>query len=333
MKKNHLGEIGLVIGIILLFAEICIIPAIAQDAKNTPFVSMTQTMTSISSPFRDETELKYYIEQNLSVPIGIPAGGPVTWQSAIRLTQMEIAPYMNWTITKVNVAFNGESNTKSIDIRIYIYDNGDPTHPGTIIVNDSTYTLDTTGVTTISLVTSVNLSGHDELWIAVEWYQFQSQPNQNYAWMDTLSGPAVDGKGDWWFTGSSWAEMQWGGGYYDGNWGISAIVEGEGVTEIAIGDISGPLGVATNVSNIGSDNAIDVNWSILLAGGLFKHINMTTTGTTALLAVRESLPIQSRMAFGFGKITIVITAKAKNTLQISTMRNAFLFGPFVLRIT
>ena len=328
MKRKWLA-----IGIILLFMESYIIPVMAQDTMNTPFVSMTKTMTPASSSSRGETELKYYNEQNLSIPMSIPCGSPITWQTAIRLTQLEIAPYMNWTITKINVAFYGESACKSIDIRIYIYENGTPTHPGNLIVNDTAYTLDTTGVTTISLLTSVNLCDYEIVWIAVEWYQVQSQPGLYYAWMDTLSGPAVDGKGDWYSQNNIWSETQNGGPDYDGNWGISAIIEGEGVTELAIGDISGPLGLRTNVSNIGADDAMDLQWSILLTGGLFNHINMTTTGTKTLLAVGESLPIHSRVPFGFGKITIMITAKATNTLQISITRNAFVVGPFVLKIT
>jgi hypothetical protein len=316
-----------------LFMESYIIPVMAQDTMNTPFVSMTKTMTPISNSNWGETELKYYQVGGLSTLLGI--GCPCIWKSAIRLTQMEMAPYLDWTLTKVNVAFSADNGCPSIDIRIYIYDKGNVTHPGLILVNDTIVTLDTTGIIAIPLVTPVNFSGHEELWIAVEWDQMDipGPPGHYYAWLDTLTGPAVRGKGDWVYLNNAWCELYNSGPDYDGNWGIGAIVEGLGVTELAIGDISGPLGLRTNVSNIGADDAMDLQWSILLTGGLFNHINMTTTGTKTLLAVGESLPIHSRVPFGFGKVTIMITAKATNTLQISITRNAFVVGPFVLRIT
>jgi hypothetical protein len=323
MKRKWLA-----IGVILLFMESYIIPVMAQDTMNTPFVSMTKTMTPISNSNWGETELKYYQVGGLSTLLGI--GCPCIWKSAIRLTQMEMAPYLDWTLTKVNVAFSADHGCPLMMIRIYIYDKGDATHPGPIIANDTTFTLNKTGVTTIPLVTPVNLSDHEELWVAVEWHQ---NNHGYYAWLDTLTGPAVRGKGDWVYLNNAWCELYNSGPDYDGNWGIGAIVEGLGVTELAIGDINGPLGLRTNVSNIGADDAMDLQWSILLTGGLFNYINMTTTGTTALLAEGEVIPIHSRVPFGFGKITIMITAKATNTLQISITRNAFVVGPFVLKIT
>ncbi len=66
-----------------------------------------------------------------------------------------MAVYKEWTMTKVNVAFSREGGHPPIDVRIYIYDKGTNIRPGPIIANDTTYTLDTTGVTTIPLVTPV----------------------------------------------------------------------------------------------------------------------------------------------------------------------------------
>lgn len=279
----------------------------------------------------DETELKYYNEQNLTTAVGIPAGVPVTWQSAIRLTQMELKPYMNWTITKVNVAFYGESACESIDVRIYLYENGTSTHPGMTIVNDTTFTLDTTGVTTIPLHIAVPLSDHEEVWVAVEWYQ-QSQPGNYYAWMDTLSGPAVDGKGDWWFSGSQWYEMQGNGPDFDGNWGIGAIVEGDGFAELSIGNIHGPLGIKADVSNIGDIDARNIQWSIQAMGGLLKRVNVSATGTSISLVAGSSINIIVGIFFGFGRINIMITAEAENALDASVTKTAFVLGPFVLAV-
>jgi len=305
------------------------VTVMAYSMQKTPFSSTAKTIT-LSDSSKGETELKYYNEEGFSTVLGIPTGA-VTWKSAIRLTQDEMAVYTDWTMTKVNVAFYGESSVKSIDIRIYIYDNGTPTHPGTIIANDTTFTLDTTGVTTIPLVTPVNLSGHEELWVAIEWHQVDGPPGKYYAWLDDCTGPAVDGKGDWYYLNDIWVELQ-NTSEYDGNWGIGAIIEGQGETQLAIGNIKGPMGIKADVSNVGENDANNVQWSIAVTAGLLKRVNATATGTAATLAAGTSTPSSLRTFIGFGKINIIITAKAQNAIEISTIKIAFLIGPFVVGI-
>jgi len=94
-----------------------------------------------------------------------------------------------------------------------------------LIVNDTTATLDITGITNIPLVTPVDLAGHEELWVAVEWYQVADPPCY-YAWMDTLTGPHVPYKSDWVFLNNAWNQLHVLLPSADGRWGIGAIVEG-----------------------------------------------------------------------------------------------------------
>jgi len=292
-----------------------------------------QTGTS-NGPTRDETELKYFNEDNLTQVIGIQGGAaPYIWKTAIKLTQAEMAAYTDWTMTKVDVAMSADNGVPSIGVRIYIYDKGTATRPGTKIVNDTTYTLDVTGVTTIPLVTPVNLSGHEELWVAVEWTQMEEGPGAYYAWLDTLTaGGAVDGKGDWYYLNNAWGEIQTGGADYDGNWGIGAIIEGAGMAQLAIGNIKGPIGIKADVQNAGTVDANNVQWTITVTGGLLKRVNTTATGTSPSLVASTSLPISVGMFFGFGKISIVITAKAQNAIEVSASKSAFLLGPMVIGI-
>ena len=86
------------------------------------------------------------------------------------------------------------------------------------------------------------------------------------------------------------------------------------------------------MQNIGEDDATDVTWSITTNGGLFKRINTSATGTATLLVVGESTPMDSGIFFGFGKINIVITAKAHNAFEVSVTKSAFLLGPFVVEL-
>jgi hypothetical protein len=327
-NTNKFLKAGLVICIAAMFIGTSA-AAIANTPEKISFASTEKTAT-LSGPSRDEIELKYYMEEGLSQVIGI--NNPVIWKTAIRLTQDEMAAYMDWTLTKVNVAFSADNGCPTIDIKIYIYNKGTtPTKPGAVIVSDTTYTLDTTGVTTIPLVTPVNLTGHDELWVAVEWHQILPS-GVYYAWLDTLTGPAVDGKGDWMYLNNAWSEIQTGGPDYDGNWGIGAIVEGAGLAELSIGNIKGPMGIKADVSNIGVNDANNVQWSIDVTGGLLKMVNKTATGTAATLAAGASTPASLGTFIGFGKISIVITATAQNAIEVSATKSAFLLGPFVIGI-
>lgn len=315
----------LFIGIILIVTSI----VTALPLSKAPFSSMSHSMVPGVGSAKGEVELKYYQFENLDIALGLQ--GPGIWKTAIRLTQDEMAVYSDWTMTKINIPFY-PYNCPSIDIRIYIYDKGNATHPGPIIANDTTFTLETTGIIAIPLVTSVNLSDYDELWIAIEWDQMDipGPPGHYYAWMDTLTSPAIDGKGDWVYLNNIWVETQ---PWYDGNWGIGAIIEGLGLTEISIGNIKGPFGINADVSNIGGiEPAKNVTWSIAVTGGLFQRVTVLKTGTLSEIGVGSSVVIETDMFFGFGKISIEITAKANNAPEASESRTAFIIGPFVVGI-
>lgn len=329
MKNNtrKFLKAGLVICIAALFVGTS--TAAITNPEKIGFASIEQK-ANVSSPTRDQVELKYYAEENLDQVIGLTGTMPAVWKTAIRLTQDEMAPYADWTMTSVNVAFSGDNGQPEIDIKIYIYDKGTTsTKPGPVIVSDTTYHLDTTGVTNIPLVTPVDLAGHEELWVAVEWTQ--TETGSYYAWIDTLSGPHVTDKSDFVFLGT-WQQLHDALPEVDGRWGIGAIVEGTGLAELSIGNIKGPMGIKADVSNIGANPANNAEWSIGVTGGILKMVNKSATGTAATIAAGASIPISLGTFMGFGKISIVITAKAQNALQVSATKSAFLFGPFVLSI-
>ena len=179
-QTSKLTKAGILFIVTLLIVSS--VTVMASTSAKAPFSSMTK-MVALSDSSKGETELKYYEEEGLSTVIGVCSNA--CWKSAIRLTQMEMAPYMNWIMTKVNVAFSADNGCPYIDARIYIFDEGDETHPGSIIVNDTVVPLNTTGVHTIPLVTTVNLSNHNELWVAVEWRDNFSL--DYYAWLDTIT--------------------------------------------------------------------------------------------------------------------------------------------------
>ncbi len=101
---------------------------------------------------------------------------------------------------------------------------------------------------------------------------------------------------------------------------------------LEIGAISGGISIKTSVKNTGDGAATNVEWAITLDGKLV-FVGKSSTGTFVTLAVGEEETIRTGFNFGFGKINIVITAKAENALEeVSVKKTAFLLGPFVVRI-
>lgn len=322
-KKRYQAAVVLVLSVLVVgsFSGI----SAAFSTPPTKF-SMTTTTSPCSPLNRGEEELKYYNPDGLVNVIGIEdVEVPFKWQSAIRLTADELGPYADWTLTKVNAGYSADNGQLECDVTVIIYDKGDATHPGPVIVNDTTYHFDASGVATIPLITSVPLETYEELWVSIEWEQ--TEQNVFLALMD--EGPAVDGKGDWGFDGS-WSELQIYG--LDYNWAIGAIVEGEGNTELSILNVQGPVGINAEVKNIGAAPAENMDWSILVTGGILKKVDKTAEGTVAELAVDATEAINLGMFFGLGKIQITISAQADNAVAVSLTKSAFVLGPLVVGI-
>ena len=225
MDKKPLMVVSICAVVLLVLGTLSNV-VIADSQQKLSFISRKKT-TTLSGPSRDEHELKYYKVENLDQVIGISGdySPPYIWQSAIRLTQDEMAPYMDWTLTKVNIAFDADDGQPEIDVTIFIYDKGpDSTKPGPIIVQDTTAHLDTSGITTIPLGTPVDLAGHDELWVAVQWVQTEPSPVY-YVWIDTLSGPHIPDKSDFIYYNGTWSQFHDLLPTADGRWGIGAVVE------------------------------------------------------------------------------------------------------------
>lgn len=324
-KKRYQAAVILVLAV-LVVGSISGISA-ALSTPPTRF-SLTTTTSPCSPQNRGEEEIKYYNPDGLVNVIGVEGVEvPFKWQSAIRLTADELGPYSDWTLTKVNAGYSADNGQLECDATVIIYYKGNETHPGAVIVNDTTYHFDASGVFTIPLLTPIPLDNLEELelWVSIEWEQ--TEPNGFLALMD--EGPAVDGKGDWGFDGS-WSELQIYG--LDYNWAIGAIVEGEGNTALSILDIQGPVGINAEIKNIGEAPAENLAWSIHVTGGILKKVDKTAQGTIAEVAINAAETIQLGMFFGLGKIQITISAQADNAVAVSATKSAVLLGPLVVGI-
>ena len=79
-------------------------------------------------------------------------------------------------------------------------------------------------------------------------------------------------------------------------------------SEIVIGNISTTFGrIIVEVINIGEETATDVDWNIIVKGGLFGFIDLDTIGTIDSINPGETKMIESDFIFGFGDVSIDIT--------------------------
>lgn len=100
---------------------------------------------------------------------------------------------------------------------------------------------------------------------------------------------------------------------------------------LEITSISAGLGVTAQITNVGSDNAIDVNAIIVITGGLFNFINISSASQSAVVNPDSSIQVKA-MLFRFGKIYITVTADSSNADQTTKHAEGFVIGPLVLNL-
>lgn len=100
---------------------------------------------------------------------------------------------------------------------------------------------------------------------------------------------------------------------------------------LLIGSILGGLGITAQVSNIGDVDAYDVHATLLVAGGVFGFINISSTSQTESLKLDERLQVKV-IPFRFGPIRISVTATSSNAENVTKHATGFLIGPFVRNI-
>ena len=100
---------------------------------------------------------------------------------------------------------------------------------------------------------------------------------------------------------------------------------------LEISNITGGIGLKVRISNVGDENASDVNVTMTVRGGLFKLIDKSFTSGTPLLVPQGSLQLKGWL-FGIGAIEISVMAVASNADQVTKHATANLLGPFVLKV-
>lgn len=112
------------------------------------------------------------------------------------------------------------------------------------------------------------------------------------------------------------------------DWSEPHIIAIEDGAIIDIGVIKGGLfKVSAEINNIGSDDAIDVQWSIKLDGGAFT--GSLSEGTGLNIPIGESKTIKSKLILGFGQIKIIVDAWISDGPSDKREQNGFVFLFFI----
>ena len=110
-------------------------------------------------------------------------------------------------------------------------------------------------------------------------------------------------------------------------------------TELAITDISGGFGsVTAEITNLGEVTAEGVTSTISVQGGLFDKINLahvcagcSACGTTLDPGLTKTENTREvGMIFGFGSVTITVTADAENANKVTEVVDGFVLGFLVI---
>jgi len=166
-------------------------------------------ITEPSVRFYDDEWIHFDGANNYSVG----AGGGSTFEAAIRITPDELVEYdNNYEITTVKFYYYGDAAPSG---NIKIYESGTSTSPGALITSEP-YTVTGVGWFEIPLSNPVYLDTSEDVWVSVEI---------SGRWpMGVDDGPAVGGKGDWYYHESlGWTELTDYG--LNCNWNIWAKVE------------------------------------------------------------------------------------------------------------
>ena len=101
---------------------------------------------------------------------------------------------------------------------------------------------------------------------------------------------------------------------------------------LIIDSIRGRLNkISADIKNTGDQDARDVTWIISVKGGVFKRIDIRTTGSIDLLSQQSGMTIISdRIPFGFGRLDITVTVDTSQGDPITQSAKGFKFLFFVL---
>jgi hypothetical protein len=103
-----------------------------------------------------------------------------------------------------------------------------------------------------------------------------------------------------------------------------------GTDATALGvEITGGIGVSVSTKNIGDINANNVTIHLTITGGILGLINISLDDNTSTLIPSDTV-ITKKLPLGLGPITIIVTARAENAVEVSKNVSALILFFFVI---
>jgi len=180
----------------------------------------------------------YYCSLDNYGGVGLNSGDTLTWEAAIRLTPVQLAPYSGWYIIALAwYHFDGSSPYGAAKI----YDQGTSTQPGPLL-HSTTYSGGVNGWQRIDLSTPVPINGATDMWCSIE---LNTPPGGNYYPAGVDAGPPI-ADANWLYINGYWGTLPNVGLPY--NWNFLCIVSDQGKIAERIGPdgIKIPFGFAPN---------------------------------------------------------------------------------------
>ena len=114
------------------------------------------------------------------------------------------------------------------------------------------------------------------------------------------------------------------------DWSESLMIQIAGAPLLGIGDITGGFGVHAGITNTGTGDAINVQWTITLSGLVL--LGKQTEGTFPKIIPGFTPTAQTGLLIGLGPVSITVRAVADGLNPIEKQATGFLLGPFVIRV-
>jgi hypothetical protein len=139
------------------------------------------------------------------------------------------------------------------------------------------------------LTPSCNLS---DGWVSI--FSTGSDNNCSFFWMESS-------------TGNQHAFETMGEEHWDSpRYGFSLVLTDGAKTSLEIVNMKGGIGVTLGIKNNGDQTVDNFPVNFIVKGGILKKIKMNAGETISGLAPGDTMPLQTGMFFGFGKITIFV---------------------------
>jgi hypothetical protein len=174
-----------------------------------------------------------------------------------------------------------------------------------------------------TFTTSTTDAQNDNVYYMVSWQDSISD------WLGPYnSGETVELKHTWVFVGEYSIKVKAKDSEgLESYWSEVSTISIVAVPRIEIGDITGSFGsITAEIKNVGAGEALNVDWSISLEGGLVL-LGRETTGTFIKIMPGFSPKAKTSFVFGFGSVDILITVG-----DLEKTATAKLIGPFILNV-